>query len=46
MLQNLSVEGTKIWLDHLGTMIKNRKRGAVKAAATRQLKNQAIRNVG
>ena len=34
----LSVEDTRIWLDHLGTVLKNRRRGAAKAAATRQLR--------
>ena len=34
----LSVEETQIWLNHLRTVLKNRKRGAAKAAATRRLK--------
>ena len=37
----LSVEETKIWIDHLTTVVQNRKRGAAKAAATRQMKRQA-----
>ena len=38
----LSTEETKIWLDHLGTVLKNRKRGAAKAAETRLKKNSTI----
>ena len=31
----LSTEDTQIWLDHLNTIVNNRKRGAAKAAVTR-----------
>ena len=34
----LCVEETKIWIDHLATVVQNRKRGAAKAAATRRAK--------
>ena len=34
----LPVEETEIWFDHLQTVVNNRKRGAAKAAATRQRK--------
>lgn len=37
----LSVEDIKIWIDHLTTVVENRKRGAVKAAETRRRKRQA-----
>ena len=37
----LSMEETKIWLQHLSTVVENRKRGAAKAAATCQLKRKA-----
>ena len=36
----LSVEDTKIWLDHLLSVLQSRKRGAAKAAATRRMKCQ------
>ena len=32
----LSTEDAQIWLDHLQTVLENRKRGAAKAAATRR----------
>lgn len=35
---NLSTEETKIWFDHLDTIVQNRRRGAAKAAVTRQAK--------
>ena len=34
----LTQEEVSIWLDHLNTILRNRKRGAAKAAATRQAK--------
>ena len=34
----LTPDGTKIWLDHLHTVLLNRRRGAAKAAATRRAK--------
>ena len=37
----LSSDETKIWIEHLVTVVKNRKRGATKAAATRKLKRKA-----
>ena len=36
----LSTDVTKIWIEHLVTVVENRKRGAAKAAATRQLKRK------
>lgn len=36
----LSVEETKFWFTHLQTVVDNRKRGAAKAALTRQRKKQ------
>ena len=36
----LSTDDTQIWLEHLTNVIKNRKRGAAKVAATRKLKVQ------
>ena len=35
----LSEEDTKIWLNHLETIVQNRKRGAAKAALTRKKKS-------
>lgn len=31
----------KIWIDHISTVVQNRKRGAIKAAATCRMKQQA-----
>ena len=42
----LSIEDTKIWLDHLQTVLNNRKRGARKAAATRQARKIALLDSG
>jgi hypothetical protein len=39
----LSNEDTHIWLEHLTTIMNNRKRGAAKAAATRRKRAAAIR---
>ena len=36
----LSVEDTKIWLNHLLSVLQSRKRGAAKAAASRRMKRQ------
>lgn len=36
----LSTEDAQIWLDHLQTVVENRKRGAAKAAATRKAKKR------
>ena len=38
----LSNEDTHIWLEHLATIMNNRKRGATKAAATRRKRAAAI----
>ena len=38
----LTKEETKIWIDHLTTILKNRKRGAAKSAATRRLKQALL----
>lgn len=37
----LTPDDTRIWLDHLHTILLNRKRGALKAAATRKAKKSA-----
>ena len=42
---NLSTEETRIWLEHLATVVENRKRGAIKAAATRQKKKLSAKVV-
>ena len=38
----LPIEGCKIWLEHLRTVLENRKRGAQKAAATRKSKKAEL----
>ena len=38
----LTPDDTKIWMDHLHTVILNRKRGAAKAAATRRAKRSLL----
>lgn len=38
----LSVDDTQLWFDHLGAVLQNRKRGAAKVAATRQMMRQAL----
>ena len=35
---NLTPEDTQIWMDHVDTVVRNRKRGALKAAETRRNK--------
>ena len=35
---------TRMWMDHLHTVLQNRKRGARKAATTRQARKQAVAN--
>ena len=35
----LTIQDVKIWLDHLAEILRNQKRGAVKAAATRQMRS-------
>ena len=42
----LPIEETKVWIDHLTTILQNRKRGAAKAAATRRLKRHAMQTQG
>ena len=37
---NLPVEEVSVWFDHLRTVVKNRQRGARKAAETRRLRKQ------
>lgn len=32
----MTVDETRIWIDHLNTVVENRRRGAAKAAATRK----------
>ena len=36
----LSMEDTRIWLNHLLSVLQSRKQGAAKAAATRRMKRQ------
>ena len=36
----LNTDDTRIWLEHLQTILENRKRGAAKAAVTRQAKKK------
>ena len=36
---------TRMWMDHLHTVLQNRKRGARKAATTRQARKQAVANL-
>ena len=41
----LTKEEVKIWIDHLITILKNHKRGAAKATATRRMRQQTLQSL-